>query len=298
MRGAPAIGIAAAYGVCLDALHYKGAASQFVPTIEHAISNLEGSRPTAVNLKWALTKMRQVLSRFSGDTQSITEQLIEEANALFLSDIEINRAIARNGLSLIPDNANIIHHCNTGSLATADYGTALGVVRYAYESGKNLHVFLDETRPRFQGSMLSAFELSSFKIPHTVIVDSASGHLMKSKKIDLCIVGCDRVAANGDTANKIGTYNLALVAQAHGVPFYIACPTSTIDLSTNSGESIEIELRDPSEITKIGDLDLAPLGTSAYNPAFDVTPTSLISGFITEKGVLRPPFADSIFYDD
>jgi methylthioribose-1-phosphate isomerase len=235
--------------------------------------------------------MSAVLSRFTGNPRSTTSELIEEANEIYRSDIAINLSIAKHGLALVPEDACIIHHCNTGSLATADYGTALGIIRYAHEMGKNLHVFLDETRPRLQGSTLSAFELSAFKIPHTVVVDSAAGHLMKSKRIDLCLVGCDRVAANGDTANKIGTYTLALVAKAHGVPFYVACPSSTIDLNTECGDNIEIEVRNPSEITKIGDRELSPVGTAAYNPAFDVTPAELVTGFVTERGIVLPPFS-------
>ena len=309
VRGAPAIGIAAAYGVVIAAIEAKKnglSATDFVKHIETAITFLRQSRPTAVNLFWALDRMQRALmnstAAFAGGASNPTAvssaalykviaALEEESHAIFNEDIQTNLAIAKNGFELIPDEANIIHHCNTGSLATADYGTALGIIRYAHEQGKKIHVYLDETRPRMQGASLSAFELQQFGIPHTVIVDSASGFLMKKKKISLCVVGCDRVCANGDTANKIGTYNLSIVASAHNVPFYVAAPTSTIDPNTKKGSEIEIEERSGQEITQISGVKISPNNTATWNPAFDVTPGALISAIITEKQIFRGPYS-------
>lgn len=294
VRGAPAIGIAAAYGVCLSVKQFKADPATLRENIKKAISELKQSRPTAVNLAWALERMESALESARGTPDEICAALLEKAHSIYQTDIETNLDIAKHGLALVPDNATVIHHCNTGSLATADYGTALGVIRYAHEQGKKIHAYLDETRPRLQGASLSAYELQAYGVPHTVIIDSASGHVMKTRKVDLCIVGCDRVAANGDTANKIGTYNLALVAKAHNVPFYVACPTTTLDLQTPSGETIEIEDRAGEEITEIGGKRIAPIGTEVYNPAFDITPADLISAFITEKGILYPPYSRSL----
>jgi len=298
VRGAPAIGIAAAYGVFLGARTARNGVEQCLQAAHAACQNLSQSRPTAVNLFWALGKMQSAIEALTTRRQTVTvseclEQLLQTAHQIFQDDIATNLAIAKAGFDLIPNHASIVHHCNTGSLATADYGTALGVIRYAHEQGKQIHVFLDETRPRMQGASLSAFEMKSFGVPHTVIVDSASGFLMKQKKIDLCIVGCDRVCANGDTANKIGTYNLALVARAHQVPFYVAAPWSTIDPDTATGSDIEIEERAGSEITQILGSQIAPVGTAVWNPAFDVTPGSLITAFVTERGIASAPYAFS-----
>lgn len=292
VRGAPAIGIAAAYGVSLAAQQWdqSGSLNEY---LKNAVEALRMSRPTAVNLSWALNSLTVIIAAES-DPTVLTKKLLDAAHRIYQEDIDANMAIARHGLTLIPPNASIIHHCNTGSLATADYGTALGIIRYAHEQGRNIHAYLDETRPRLQGLCLSAYELIAYQVPHTVIIDSASGHVMKTRAIDLCVVGCDRVAANGDTANKIGTYNLALVAKAHGVPFYVACPTSTIDRDTPTGDTIEIESRAAEEITHTAGARIAPIGTNVYNPAFDVTPASLITAFITEKGILYPPFIESL----
>ena len=293
VRGAPAISLAAAYGVVLSQNEGIGSDGGKASALE-AIAYLLKSRPTAVNLFWGLNRMRKVAESYDFSRKgavSLRDSLLDEAHAMFAEDIATNLSIARHGLKLIPETAAIIHHCNTGSLATADYGTALGVIRYAHEQGRKLEVYLDETRPRMQGASLSAFELQAYGVPHTVIVDSASGFLMKTRKVDLCVVGCDRVCANGDTANKIGTYNLALAAKAHGVPFYVACPTSTIDRSTASGGSIEIEERSEKEITEILGTKISPEGTKAWNPAFDITPVELITGFITENGLVQAPFA-------
>lgn len=205
-------------------------------------------------------------------------------------DIAVNEAIAVHALSILPQEVTFFHHCNTGALATVGVGTALGIIRRAHESGRKVFAYLDETRPRLQGAKLSSFELMEYGIPHAIVVDGASAHIMRRHRVDMVVVGCDRVAANGDTANKIGTYNLALAAQDNGVPFYVACPTSTIDLCTISGDGIEIEERDAGEVLHIGDSMIAPEGAPAFNPAFDVTPNRLIAGLITEFGIVRPPF--------
>lgn len=290
VRGAPAIGLAAAYGVCLASL--ESAHQTFanrIESIKSAIQILRSSRPTAVNLFWALNRMEKVLlDSKESDASQLSELLLNEANQLFKEDRETNIAIGKLGSSLLPSNCNVIHHCNTGSLATSEYGTALGIIRIAHEEGKNIHVFVDETRPRLQGGSLTTYELSSLKIPHTLIIDSAAAFVMKKYKIDACFVGCDRVAANGDVANKIGTYSLAIAAKAHGVPFYVACPTSTIDFNTKSGDEIEIEERSVSEITEIQGVKVSPEGTKAFNPAFDITPANLITAIITENGIFKP----------
>ncbi len=228
------------------------------------------------------------------DVASIKTAAVEEAKRIAQANIEMNRQIGLIALALIPDKANIIHHCNTGSLATVDYGTALGVVRAAHEHGKQVHVYVDETRPRLQGAKLTAWELEQLGIPYTVIVDSASGSIMRRVGIDLCVVGCDRIAANGDTANKIGTYNLALVAHAHHVPFYVVGPTSTIDMSIRDGDEIEIEERPAEEVSQIGGIQITPQNAPVANPAFDVTPAKYITAIITEQGIARPPYEESL----
>jgi len=279
VRGAPAIGVAAAFGVVLAAK--QGAA------LETALAALRAARPTAVNLMWALDQMAAVTPR------TVTT-LLAKAQFLYEDDVRINKAIGEQAQALIPEKAQAIHHCNTGFLATVDYGTALGALRIAHERGKNIHVYLDETRPRLQGASLSAFELKTLGVPHTLIVDSAAAWVMRTRQIDFCIVGCDRVAANGDTANKIGTYALALAAKAHGVPFYVACPISTIDRQTPDGTAIHIEEREAAEVTILAGTRLSPEETPVFNPAFDVTPASLITAIITENGVLRAPFEESM----
>lgn len=286
VRGAPAIGAAAAFGVVLAARRGEALAE--------ADALLRASRPTAVNLFWALDRMKRVWEGFSGAAEALAAALEAEALKIAEEDVAANKAIGRHALELIPDEARILHHCNTGSLATVDYGTALGIVRIAHEAGKKVHAFLDETRPRLQGARLSAWELRELGIPHTVIADGASGHVMQKFGIDLVVVGADRIAANGDTANKIGTYNLAIAARHHGVPFYVAAPTSTIDLGTPTGEAIPIEERAPEEVAFCGPVRVVPEGSPVYNPAFDVTPAELIAAIVTEAGIAYPPFEESL----
>jgi methylthioribose-1-phosphate isomerase len=296
IRGAPAIGAAAAYGLALAARYSQAAdVDALRRDLATAAEVLRQARPTAANLFWAIDRVLARLADPGLDTiDAIRNATLAEAEAIAAEDGRANRQIGLNALPLIPDRARIIHHCNTGGLATVDYGTALGVIRAAHEQGKQVHAYLDETRPRLQGARLSAWELQQLGIPHTVIVDGASGHLMRTVGIDLCVVGCDRVAANGDTANKIGTYNLALVAQAHGVPFYVAGPASTIDLSMAHGDEIQIEERPAHEITHIEDIQITPNGVTVANPAFDVTPARYITAIITEAGVAYPPYEDSL----
>lgn len=293
VRGAPAIGVAAAYGIVLCAQRLSEN-DDLVKELQKADDLLRSSRPTAVNLFWALDRMKKIWQEFNGSPDDLKTILEKEAVNIEHEDVQINKQIAKNGAQLVPNNAKIIHHCNTGSLATVDYGTALGVIRYAHEIGKKIHVFLDETRPRLQGARLSAWEMKELGIPHTIIVDGASGLVMKKFKIDLVLVGADRIAANGDTANKIGTYNLAIVAKYHNVPFYVVAPTSTIDLKTLTGEDIPIEERDANEIRHIGDTWVAPQKSPVFNPAFDVTPAELIRGIVTEKGIVYPPFKENL----
>ena len=296
IRGAPAIGATAAYGLALAARYSQAAdVDALRRDLATAAEVLRQARPTAANLFWAIDRVLTRLADPGLDTiDAIRNATLAEAEAIAAEDGRANRQIGLNALPLIPNRAKIIHHCNTGGLATVDYGTALGVIRAAHEQGKQVHAYLDETRPRLQGARLSAWELQQLGIPHTVIVDGASGHLMRTVGIDLCVVGCDRVAANGDTANKIGTYNLALVAQAHGVPFYVAGPSSTIDLSIACGDEIEIEERPAREITHIEDVQITPNGVSVANPAFDITPARYITAIITEVGVAYPSYEDSL----
>lgn len=295
-RGAPAIGAAAAYGLALTAVHsFAENAEKLRDELRSDAIILRESRPTAVNLFWAINRvMERVDDPALMTTETICQSVLDEANAIFKEDVETNKAIGYYALPLVPQGAKILHHCNTGSLATVDYGTALGIIRIAHEEGKKIHAYLDETRPRLQGARLSAWELKQLNIPHTVIVDGASGHLMRTVGIDLCVVGCDRVASNGDTANKIGTYNLALAAYAHHVPFYVASPTSTIDMSLKSGDEIPIEERDPREVTHIGNYQITPDDTAVSNFAFDITPAKFITAIITEKGIAHPPYEESL----
>jgi methylthioribose-1-phosphate isomerase len=296
IRGAPAIGAAAAYGLALAAARSGAAEPETLRAdLATAAAALRAARPTAVNLSWALNR---VLARLADPALSTVEELravaLAQAHAIAEEDVRTNRRLGLNALPLVPDKANIVHHCNTGALATVDYGTALGVIRAAHEHHKQVHVFVDETRPRLQGARLTAWELSRLGVPHTVIVDGASGHIMRTVGVDLCVVGCDRVAANGDTANKIGTYNLALVACAHGVPFYVAAPTSTIDLSIADGDAIPIEERAAGEVTHVGEEQVTPDGARVANPAFDVTPARYITAIITEMGIAYPPYRESL----
>ncbi len=304
VRGAPAIGAAAAYGMALAAFNSKQTdVAPLRKELTKAAVLLKKARPTAVNLFWAVDRvMAQAMDPSLTLPAQIKLEVLAEAHAVAEEDVWTNRQIGQNALALLPESGrsgdgqilNFIHHCNTGSLATVDYGTALGIIRTAHESGRKVHAFLDETRPRLQGARLSAYELVMQGIPHTLIVDGASGHFMRTVGIDLAVVGCDRVAANGDTANKIGTYNLALVAHAHGVPFYVAAPTSTIDLAIPDGDTIEIEERTPAEITHIGREQITPDHAHVANPAFDVTPAGYITAIITEAGIAYPPFDESL----
>ena len=283
VRGAPAIGIAAAWGVVL--------AAQAGDDLSCAIRGLRASRPTAVNLGWALKKMESVLA----STGSVKcESLAVVAAELQRQDCLLTQRLVDHGVSLLSQGCRVLHHCHTGAIATAGVGTALGVISAAHARGVLRHAWLDETRPRLQGAALSAWELGCLGVPCTVIVDGASGLLMRRGEVDAVMVGCDRVAANGDVANKIGTYNLALVAKAHGVPFYVCAPGSSIDLATPDGDAITIEERDAQEITHVQGLSVAAPGAQAWNPAFDITPAHLVTGLITEFGVLRPPYRESL----
>ena len=283
VRGAPAIGIAAAWGVVL--------AAQAGDDLSSAIRGLRASRPTAGNLGWALKKMESVLA----STGSVNcESLAVVAAELQRQDCLLTQRLVDHGVSLLSQGCRVLHHCHTGAIATAGVGTALGVISAAHARGVLRHAWLDETRPRLQGAALSAWELGCLGVPCTVIVDGASGLLMRRGEVDAVMVGCDRVAANGDVANKIGTYNLALVAKAHGVPFYVCAPGSSIDLATPDGDAITIEERDAQEITHVQGLSVAAPGAQAWNPAFDITPAHLVTGLITEFGVLRPPYRESL----
>ena len=290
VRGAPAIGVAAAFGMVAAALRNDAETlAAMRQDLAAAETMLRASRPTAVNLFWALDRMAAVVAGAT-DMEILPQALLAEARAIEAEDIEVNQAISRYAMEVVPQKATIFHHCNTGSLATVDLGTALGVIRTAHESGRDVFAYLDETRPRLQGAKLSAWELMQYGVPHAVVVDGAAPHIMRTKGADLCVVGCDRVAVNGDTANKIGTYALALAAKDNGVPFYVCAPTSTIDMDMPTGDDIEIEDRDAAEVTHIDGAEVAAAGASAYNPAFDITPARLITGIITEFGIVKPPF--------
>jgi methylthioribose-1-phosphate isomerase len=295
VRGAPAIGCAAAFGIALEAQREQHRApAQFSDVMKIAFGTLADSRPTAVNLFWALERMRTVLGAQPTDPKAAAAKLAEAALALFHADLETNRAIGRAGAALVPDGARILTHCNTGALATAGHGTALGVVRSARDAGKRISVIANETRPYLQGARLTAWELTQERIPVTLIADSAAGHLMSRGEVDLVIVGADRIAANGDVANKIGTYTIAVLAGRHGIPFYVAAPLSTIDTSIADGSAIPIEERGAAEVTGYAGVRWAPEGVAVANPAFDVTPSALVSALVTEKGVVERPDATKI----
>ncbi len=291
VRGAPAIGCAAAYGVALAALRLVSTGhADFPKGLEAAFQLLGASRPTAVNLSWALARQRRLsVALAAEEPRAIANALLAEAHAIRDQDIATNRAMGAHGAPLVPDGARVLTHCNAGALATAGHGTALGVIRSAAESGKRVSVLADETRPFLQGARLTCWELMQDRIPVTLIADGAGALLMSRGEVDLVIVGADRVAANGDTANKIGTYPLAALAQRHGIPFYVACPLSTIDLSLDHGGLIPIEERGPEEMTGFGDTRWAPQGVRVRNPAFDVTPAQLVTALITERGVVHRP---------
>ncbi len=299
VRGAPAIGVAAAYGALLGA---QQAVVQFeehaarVDFLKKNTSFLRTSRPTAVNLFWALDRIdrRAESIEKAADTAAWLESLLEEARAIDREDREMCRAIGRFGAELVHSGEGVLTHCNAGGLATADYGTALAVIFSAHEQGKHIHVYADETRPLLQGARLTAWELQNHGVPSTLICDSMAAVVMKQKKVQLVVVGADRIASNGDTANKIGTYGVALLAKAHAIPFYVAAPSSTFDRSLPDGSKIPIEERDPREVTEGLGRRTAPAGVNVYNPAFDVTPAELITAIITEKGVINPVTRENI----
>lgn len=290
VRGAPAIGVAAAYGAVLGARAHGTARAETVrAALRSACADLATSRPTAVNLFWALDRMKRAGATAAGlDGPALLDRLLEEAHAIRDEDAAMCRAIGRHGAALVPPGAGILTHCNAGGLATSDYGTALAVCFTAHEDGKPIHVFADETRPLLQGARLTAWELQKRGIPVTVICDNMAATVMREGKVQLVIVGADRIAANGDTANKIGTYGVALLARAHGIPFHVAAPSSTFDRAIPDGSHIPIEQRDPSEITHGFGRATVPEGVAVYNPAFDVTPAELITSIVTEKGVIQP----------
>ncbi len=296
VRGAPAIGCAAAYGVALEAIASQHQAKDaFKRNMENGFELLAQSRPTAVNLFWALQRMRACWEKTSSaPPPQIAAILLEEAHEVSKEDVRINRAMGAFGASLLSDGARVLTHCNAGALATAGHGTALGVFRSAVESGKKISVIADETRPFLQGARLTAWEMVQENIPVTLITDNMSGHLMQHGEIDAVVVGTDRVAANGDVANKIGTYMVAVLAKRHGIPFYVACPLSTIDLSIAQGKDIPIEERSSDEVMGFRDYRWAPEGVSVRNPAFDVTPAELVTALITEKGVVHQPNIQNI----
>jgi methylthioribose-1-phosphate isomerase len=300
VRGAPAIGVSAAMGLALGASQSVGTSvADLEFDFNFMCKVMEATRPTAVNLFWAVERMRGVITKAKAenirDVEEIKQKMIDEAILIYNEDIEANRAIGLFGGELIPDGATVLTHCNAGALATAgDYGTALGVVRGAIKAGKRVAVIADETRPFLQGARLTAWELAKDNIPVTVITDNMAGHIMKQGKIDCVVVGADRIAANGDAANKIGTYMVAVLAKQHNIPFYVAAPLSTVDLSTATGDDIPIEERDAKEVTHLRDHQLTPDGVDVHNPAFDVTPNELIAAIITDRGVARAPYIESL----
>ncbi len=296
VRGAPAIGVAAAYGVCVGLRNALDADEEtFFRRLAEAAYYLATSRPTAVNLFWALERMKQAASLLRGKPVSeIAAALLDKAKAIHEEDRQMCRAIGRHGAELLADGSGVLTHCNAGGLATSDYGTALAVIFSAAESGKTLHVYADETRPLLQGARLTAWELQQRGIDVTVICDNMAAQVMREGRVQAVVVGADRIAANGDAANKIGTYGVALLAAAHKIPFYVAAPSSTFDLSIDSGAEIPIEQRDPREVTHGFGRQTAPEGVKVYNPAFDVTPAELIAAIICERGVIRPVGRESI----
>jgi methylthioribose-1-phosphate isomerase len=296
VRGAPAIGIAAGFGVVLSAQRSLARnREELLKDIEIAVDRIGSARPTAVNLFWALDRMKVVLQENeTDDVPLLTSLLLREAQAILNEDRETCRRIGIHGAGLIAEGDTILTHCNAGGLATSGYGTALAAVFTASEQGKNIKLYVDETRPRLQGARLTAWELKQAEIDTTVICDNMAGLVMKEGRINLVITGADRIARNGDTANKIGTYSLAVLAEAHGVPFYVAAPKSSFDMSLEGGEQIPIERRDPDEIAVFHGQRLVPDGVTVFNPAFDVTPHRLIKGIITEEGVAQPPYRASL----
>ncbi len=296
VRGAPAIGATAAFGMALAArISPATTREELLADLRRAKEVLDAARPTAVNLSWATSRLLELAEALAdADPDTVRQALLDEAQALADEDVEINRRMGFHGAQVIPSRANLLHHCNTGRLATVDFGTALGVVYACQELGKEVHVWVDETRPRLQGARLTAWELMQAEIPMHLIADNAAGHLMRTGQVDVVIFGADRVAANGDVANKIGTYKLAVVARENGIPVYCVAPTSTVDLSLPDGDHIPIEERDPAEVTHVQGTAVAPEGAPAYNPAFDVTPHRYITGIVTEEGICYPPFTESL----
>lgn len=296
IRGAPAIGVAAAMGIALGAKKIRSNRPEIFRREVEKVCHLMGeTRPTAINLFWAIERMRAMLDQFQPEgVEGLKSRLEKEALRIYTEDLKVNRKIGENGKILIQNGSGVLTHCNAGGLATAGYGTALGVIRAAWAEGKRFHVYVDETRPLLQGARLTAWELIQEKIPCTVITDNMAGSLMEKKKINLVVVGADRIARNGDTANKIGTYSLAVLSNWHRIPFYVVAPTSTFDFGLFSGRDIPIEERAGEEVTHIVGRRIAPGGVKVYNPAFDVTPHSLIQAIITEKGLLRKPFIKNL----
>ncbi|HCW51775.1 MAG TPA: S-methyl-5-thioribose-1-phosphate isomerase [Clostridiales bacterium] len=296
VRGAPAIGAAAAYGLALGAFSLDTRDRRdFISALEKIAADLAATRPTAVNLQWALDRLlAAVKNSAAGDVAELKQKLLDEAHAIYREDLESNRRMGRFGQELVPDGAVILTHCNAGALATAGLGTALGVIRAARDAGKRVSVMADETRPLLQGARLTAWEMLQENIPVTLVADNMAGYAMALGKVDLVIVGADRIAANGDVANKIGSYSLAVLADAHGIPCYSAAPLSTVDLETKSGEDIVIEERPAEEVARPYGLEIAPPGMAVANPAFDVTPARLITAIVTDAGVARPPYEKSL----
>ena len=298
IRGAPAIGVAAAMGIALAMRRSKAKGTkQLAVDFTKTCDLMAATRPTAVNLFWAIDRMKRAFAasvQAGHSVDEIRDRLDAEANAIHDEDVESCKAMGRLGAEVVPENARILTHCNAGALATAGYGTALGVIRAAAAAGKVLQVFADETRPFLQGARLTAWELVRDHVPTTVITESMAGPLMRRGEVDFVVVGADRIAANGDVANKVGTYTVALLADAHKVPFYVAAPLSTIDLATPTGDDIKIEERAPREMTHMGSTRLTPEGASVWNPAFDITPARLITGIITERGIIRPPYEKTL----
>lgn len=296
VRGAPAIGATGAYGIYLAALEYSSRPKdEFISSVKEAGRKIASARPTAVNLSWAIRRINKILDdNRERQVSDIVNSIRQEADLIAEEDLETNKKMAANGNGVVPPKATILTHCNTGALATVGYGTALGVIREAHESGKSVEVYVDETRPRLQGARLTAFELIEEEISATLIVDSVAATLIRDREVDLILVGADRIAANGDTANKIGTYNLSVLSSNHEVPFYVVAPTSTIDMEVATGDEIEIEERSPDEVKEINGSPIAPEEVPVFNPSFDVSPAKNITGIITEKGIARPPFNETL----
>lgn len=295
VRGAPAIGATGAFALALAAQHSAATTrAALLADLADAAVVIRNARPTASNLAWGVDRLLRKADATPGDADAVRAAVLAEAQAIADADVATNRRMGAHGAALVPAGATILHHCNTGALAAVDYGTALGVVRAAHEQGKGIRVLVDETRPRLQGAKLTAWELRELGVPQTVIADNAAGHFLHSGAVNLVLVGADRIAANGDTANKIGTYNLAVLAKENGVPFYVVAPTSTVDLACPDGAAIPIEERDAREVTHVGREQLTPDGVAVANPAFDVTPARYITAIVTDQGVVYPPYTEGL----